>query len=87
MVGLLVVSERLRYLASSFPASSEGLEDEVDEDDWQLSLKMEPNLTGLGYLTEALGRHSTRGASGGAVMASPPPPRRTRHRSRTWRGS
>ena len=36
-----------------------------------------PKRTGLGYLTEALGRHSTKGASGGAVMGSPDSPPNT----------
>ena len=79
VVELLVVSDKSRYLTSSLLVSSDGLEEEVEEEDWQPSRMMEPlvstpNLTGLAYLTDALGRHSTRGASGGAVMGSPGSP-------------
>lgn len=77
VVELLVVSERSRYLVirSSPLWSSDGLDEEVEEADGQLSLMMDPFVrtpkrTGLvAYLTEDLGRHSTSGAS--VVVAAP----------------
>lgn len=79
VVELLVVSDKSRYFKSSLPGSSEGLDDDVEEEEGQASRIMEPFVktpkrTGLEYLTEALGRHSTSGASVEATGASPGSP-------------
>lgn len=76
VVELLVVSDKSRYLKSSPAGSSEGLEEEVEEEEAHASRMIEPLVstpkrTGLAYFMEARGRHSTRGASVVAAGASP----------------
>lgn len=72
VVELLVVSDKSLYFRSSLPASSEGLD---DVEDAHASLIIDPlvrtpNRTGLANFMEALGRHSTRGASVAAPEVS-----------------